>query len=140
MDLRKLIAKHDEALVSRALLVGMARLGVLAAGTPEALDLIQSVAETTDYRDELPARFGELLALGVIRTDARWTDPVDESLVRLYSGQTETSMAARALGAKGGSVRSEAKAAAARAAGHAPVKPGSKPRGRPTKKAGSPPA
>lgn len=134
MDLRKLIAKHDEALISRALLVGMAKLGVFAAGTPEALGLIQDISEATDYRDELPRRLGELLELGVIRTDARWTDPVDESLTSLYRVQTETSMAARALGSKGGSVRSEAQKAAARAAGKAPVKPGSKPRGRPSAK------
>jgi hypothetical protein len=97
MDIRKLVAKHDEALVARSLLVGMARLGVLSAGTPEALDLVQDVANAMDYRDEIPDRFGELLSLGVIRTDAQWTDPIDETLVNLYRGQSPAATLGRKM-------------------------------------------
>jgi hypothetical protein len=97
MDIRKLVAKHDEALVARSLLVGMARLGVLSAGTPEALDLVQDVANAMDYRDEIPDRFGELLSLGVIRTDAQWTDPIDETLVTLYRGQSPAATLGRKM-------------------------------------------
>jgi len=50
-----------------------------------------------DYRDEIPDRFGELLSLGVIRTDAQWTDPIDETLVNLYRGQSPAATLGRKM-------------------------------------------
>ena len=100
---------------------------------------VRSFDDSTEVMDE--ALFyrclRDLPADSMIGTEASPT--MIEKVIREYgiaarAGGVSMISAARALGSRGGSVHSEAQKAAARAAGKAPVKPGSAPRGRPSSK------
>lgn len=66
-------------------LVGLARLGMLCAKTPEALALVDEVAEMDDCQDEIPDGFMEAILDGAIRTDAFWKEGREGFLFRLVS-------------------------------------------------------
>ena len=112
MNVKELIAETDEEIVARALLVGLARIGVLSAGTPAALSAITEVAGMIDYRDEMPENFGAFIAEGKIQVDARWRHETDASLAALFRVKTVSEIAR-----KGGSARSEKKRLASAANG-----------------------
>ena len=82
-----IIAETDEAMTARALLVGMARLQILAAATPGAINAINQAAEMIDYRDELPESFCRAVDNGHIRINADWGEGRHTGLAGLIDSQ-----------------------------------------------------
>lgn len=73
----------DRQTVSLCTLVGLAKAGALSARTPESLILINELAEHNDYRESLDNNLIRSILIGFIRTDANWSNGIDEQLLRL---------------------------------------------------------
>ena len=85
----------DDGPAAKAVLIGLAQVGMLHARTVPAIDSINKVAEIEDWREPIAWGFLDKILVGDIRTDAKWSRGPESSLERLanavkeYQGETD---------------------------------------------------
>ena len=85
----------DDGPAAKAILIGLAQVGMLHARTVPAVDSIRGVAEIEDWREQITWGFLDKILVGDIRTDAKWSKGPESSLEKLatmvkeYQGETD---------------------------------------------------
>lgn len=79
----------DDGPAAKAVLIGLAQVGMLHARTVPAVDSVNKVAEIEDWRDPIEWGFLDKILVGDIRTDAKWSKGPDYGLEKLAKAVTE---------------------------------------------------
>lgn len=85
----------DDGPAAKAILIGLAQVGMLHARTVPAGYSINGVAEIEDWREPITWGFLDQILVGDIRTDAKWSRGAESSLeklanaVRDYQGEPD---------------------------------------------------
>ena len=79
----------DDGPAAKAILIGLAQVGMLHARTVPAVDSISNVAKIEDWREPIVWGFLDKILVGDIRTDAKWSRGPDYGLEKLAKAVAE---------------------------------------------------